>query len=81
MEPMEPATPPRRPDGAQRTGHARTAARRSPVDRQRIHGSQMVPRGAATPPQRPDGVQESAYAITAARRDPGECPRPHGGQT
>jgi len=34
------ATPPRRPDGAQRKGHAPMAARRGQVDGPRPHGSQ-----------------------------------------
>jgi len=78
---MEPATPPRRPDGAQETGHTHPADRRGPVDRRHPHGGQMGPRGPATSPRRPDLAQETNHAFTVARQGPGDRPRPHGGHT
>ena len=67
--PRGPATPPRRPSGAQWTGHAPTAAIRGPGDRPRPHGSHPGPRGPATPPHEAQGT---GHAPTAAIRGPGD---------
>ena len=66
--PRGPATPPRRPQGAQGTGHAPTpatraqgtghaptAATRGPGDRPRPLDGNTVPRGPTTPPRGPYG--------------------------
>jgi len=93
-EPRITAMPPQRPDGAQGTGHAPTAASRRSGDRRRPHDGQTRTRRTATPPWWPDAAQDTGHAPTAARRaqdighapteairSPGHQPRPYNRQT
>jgi len=74
------ATPHRRSNGIQDTGHTPTAAIQSPGEQPRPYNGHTGPRVPATPPRQPLGAGDR-HAPTAAIRGLGERPRSHGSHT